>query len=171
MTDITLRFGAHIWNYLQANLDPGEEGRFWHSPLVRSIGIFTAIVLGCTLLYWYGMHYDREMPGKYFDPARDYQRMPFDMLDATRICEQKTQLKFGDTFVRSYVDQHSTRFDVARGIYKVFLFVHIGTTKVFEEAPVHCFVDPSQHMVSHYRSFEKRRSLMSRALSVLENKK
>ncbi|SMF24601.1 hypothetical protein SAMN02745866_01607 [Alteromonadaceae bacterium Bs31] len=117
-------------------------------------------------LFWYGHTYDRELPGKYFDSARDYRQIPFDMLDAYSICKHKTKIRYGSELVRSYIDQHSTRFEPGKGIYKIFMSAHIGSKTYYDEAAVHCFVDPSEFMVSHFRIFEpKRESLMSKALS------
>ncbi len=131
--------------------------------------VCSGLAVLATLLYgllWYGQNYDREMPGKYYDSARDYQKIPFDMTDATTICKQKTLARYGKDLVRSYVDEHSTRYEANIATYKIFMHAHLGTKTLYSEASVHCFVDPFEYMVSHYRIYEpKRDSLMNRALN------
>ena len=101
-----------------------------------------------------------------FNASRDYERTPFDELDAQQICQFQTQEQHGDKLVLSYLDTHSTRYDDLSYAYKVFIFAHIGTSAEYEEATIHCFIDPDKHLIKHYKTiFPERESLMTRALS------
>jgi|GEM_PF-3667427 len=147
------RFCRHIVN------------RFWKSINVRSRVVVSAAVFTSCSLLWYWQSGDKEGVGQYLEPNRNYQLIPFDITDATAICSRKTAAKYGSMLVRSYVDRHSTRFDSSAGIYKVFMLAHVGSEAVFDEAAVHCFVNPSEYIISHYRTFEKKReSLINRSL-------
>ncbi|WP_028886520.1 hypothetical protein [Teredinibacter turnerae] len=108
-----------------------------------------------------------ESADKYADHGRNYNLTPFDINDAARVCTNKTADRFGDQLVRSYVDYHSTRYDARLAIYKVFMHAQLGDLYLHSDAPIHCFVDPKQHIVTHYRSFEARKSLMTRAISFI----
>ncbi|TVZ42086.1 hypothetical protein P886_1441 [Alteromonadaceae bacterium 2753L.S.0a.02] len=167
-------FFRHLIEYLAPNhsSDPDveENGAFQH-PVRLLMVLSLAVFSGLIIVYALQTFSERERPGKYFDPHRDYLRMPFDINDATGICTHKTELRFGEQLVRSHVDNHSTRYDPKLGIYKVFMSAQLGDLYIYEEAPVHCFVNPREHMISHYRTFEKRQSLMTRALKVISFKK
>jgi len=147
-----------------------EGAGFWKMPAIRLSIWFSLSGLAFYGLLWYGRNYDQEAPGKYYNDKRDYQKMPFDIIDALAVCKQKTQVRYGEMLVRAYVDSHSTRFENRAGIYKVFVFAHIGTRQIYDEAMVHCFVDPDEYMVTHYRVFEpEKASLMSRAWNAITN--
>jgi len=114
-------------------------------------------------------NYDREQAGKYYDQTRDYKQIPFDMTDATGICRNKTKLKFGEQFVRAHVDVQSSRYEIRSGTFKIFMSADVGNKFIYQEAHVHCFVDPSEYMVSHYRTFEGSDSLMDRSIGRLKS--
>ncbi|WP_394203335.1 hypothetical protein [Marinagarivorans algicola] len=99
-----------------------------------------------------------------FNLSRNYALTPFDEIDAQKICQLKTESVHGSQLVMSYLDSHSSRFETRTGMYKMFLVAHIGTLDDYEEARVHCHVNPKQHQVRHYKTvFPRRASLMSRA--------
>lgn len=137
-------------------------------PTIKVLGgvvAFTGVVLACWL---YGQNFDPERSGKYREENRDYSLLPFDMLDAQNICRIKTKLRYGDVLVRSLIDDHSTRYESSSGLYKVFMFAHLGSAQVYDEANIHCFVNPDEYMVEHYRVFQsKQKSIMDRAISLL----
>lgn len=104
----------------------------------------------------------------HFDATRDYILIPFDELDALHICQEETRYRYGNSLQRSRVDAHSTRLDTTRGLYKIFMFADIGSKKHFQEVTVHCFVDPSEFMIDHYRAIVKKSdSLLDKAISFL----
>ncbi len=111
-------------------------------------------------------HYGHSRP--YFDENRDYSRLPFDELDATNACRAESKARFGDTLVRLTLDNHSTRFELREGMYKIFMKADVGSLRDYEEHDVHCFVDPDVYTVDYYRTFSsKQKSLLNRALSAL----
>ncbi len=103
----------------------------------------------------------------YFDEARDYSQIPFDELDAINVCRAETRKRFGSSLVRLTLNSHSTRFDDRTRIYKMFMVADVGSLRNFEEMAVHCFVDPSEYTIDHYRTFStKQRSLVDRARGI-----
>lgn len=101
-----------------------------------------------------------------FNASRNYAQTPFDVLDAHQICQHQTKETHGDRLLMSYVDLHSSRFEQNTGEYKIFLNAHIGGRDQYDEAIIHCHIDPNAHLISHYKTvFPTKASLMSRALS------
>ena len=100
-----------------------------------------------------------------FNASRDYSQTPFDILDAQQICQFQTQEVHGKHLIMSYLDTHSSRFEATMGIYKIFLVAHLGTRDNYEEANIHCYINPQKHLISHYKTvFPEKSSIMSRAL-------
>ena len=100
---------------------------------------------------------------------RDYSLAPFDIVDAAMHCKKQTQAKFGETLTRSYVDDHSTRWDNDAALFKVFMMAHVGTLTNYSETAIHCFVDPHKQMLTHYRAINlKETSLISKALKFFQ---
>lgn len=118
-------------------------------------------------IWWYGSHYDPEIPGKYQDSGRNYAMLPFDMTDAQNICQAKTKTRYGEILVRTQVDYHSTRYEEKSGLYKIFMSAHLGDNKIYDEATVYCFVNPDEYMIEHFRVVQTdQKSLMARAKSL-----
>jgi hypothetical protein len=100
-----------------------------------------------------------------FNASRNYNLTPFDELDAQQICQHQSRESHGNQLVLSYLDTHSSRFEPRTGFYNVFLIAHIGTRSSYDEAVIHCYVDPQQHLINYYKTvYPLRASLMSRAL-------
>ena len=100
-----------------------------------------------------------------FNASRDYSQTPFDELDAQQLCQFQTQEVHGKHLLMSYLDTHSSRFEANAGIYKIFLVAHLGTRTNYDEAKIHCYIDPQKHLISHYKTvFSGKGSIMSRAL-------
>lgn len=86
----------------------------------------------------------------------------YDVLDAIAACRDHSDMKFDKTLLRSYVDDHSTRFEVDRGIYLVVLTAHIGSKRHYDEATVYCYVRPANNKVTYFRSYDSdKKSLQS----------
>lgn len=101
-----------------------------------------------------------------FNASRNYSQTPFDVLDAHQICQHQSRETHGDRLLMSYVDLHSSRYEQATGTYKIFLNAHIGDRDNYDEAIIHCHIDPKAHLISHYKTvYPTKASLMSRALS------
>lgn len=104
-----------------------------------------------------------------FNSTRNYDMTPFDELDAQNICQLQTQEVHGKQLLTSYIDVHSSRFEPSAGVYKIFLVAHLGTRSHYEEAAIHCQINPYQHNIKHYKTvFSKNSSIMSRALKFFQ---
>ena len=103
------------------------------------------------------------------DISRNYKLAPFDIIDAADACRAQTQQRFGNSLARSYMDEHSTRWDDDAGLYKIFMFAYTGSTNHYKEVAVHCFVDPKKHVLAYYRTIDlNKTSLVSKALKFFE---
>lgn len=132
--------------------------------IFMGLGAAVSAVAG---IWWYGSHYDPEMPGKYLDETRNYTMLPFDMFDAQNICQAKAKTRYGETLVRTLVDSHSTRYEEKSGLYKIFMSAHLGDNKIYDEATVYCFVSADEYMIEHFRVIKTdQKSLMARAKSL-----
>lgn len=101
-----------------------------------------------------------------FNASRNYSQTPFDVLDAHQICQYQSRETHGNRLLMSYVDLHSSRFEPDTGVYKIFLNAHIGVRDEYDEAIIHCHINPEAHLISHYKTvIPSKASLMSRALS------
>lgn len=127
--------------------------------------VFTALIL----FYLSYSHHRQAAEKLLIDPARDYSRAPFNMVDATEYCQHKTQRRYGDSLALSYIDDHSSRIDVKTGLYKVFMFARVGDLRDYEEEAIHCFIDPERRVLTHYRTINlQKASLMSKASKFFE---
>lgn len=133
------------------------------------IGFSALVLIALMLLYLSYSHSQAAVEKLLIDPGRDYSRVPFNMIDATEYCQLKTQRRYGDSLALSYVDEHSTRIDSRTGIYKVFMFAHVGDLRDYDEEAIHCFVDPERRVLTHYRTINlEKASLMSKAAKFFE---
>ena len=133
-----------------------------------------AVLWSCTIVFVLGVGaylFSKYMPELNtasvlkFNQGRNYDQTPFDELDALQICQFQTKDTHGENLVLAYLDSHSSRFESASGVYKVFLFARIGKPKEYEEAVIHCHINPHKHLIEHYKTvYPEKRSLMSRAL-------
>jgi hypothetical protein len=144
-----------------------QSKRGLRMPVLIVIGgaIFATLIL----FYLSYNHYRQLADSQLIDPARDYSRSPFNMIDATEYCQHKTQRRYGDSLALSYIDNHSSRLDVKTGLYKIFMFVRVGDLRDYEEEAIHCFIDPDRRVLTHYRAISlQKASLMSKAVKFLE---
>lgn len=105
--------------------------------------------------------------GSFLLPAKaaevtDKPAPTYDVLDAIAACRDHSDDKFDNTLLRSYVDDHSTRFEEDRGVYLVVLSAHIGSKRKYDEATVYCYVRPATNKVTYFRSYDsEKKSLQS----------
>lgn len=136
---------------------------------VMLIGISSVVFIALMLFYLSYSHHRQVAEKLLIDPARDYSRAPFNMVDATEYCQHKTQRRYGDSLALSYVDTHSSRVDVKTGLYKIFMFARVGDLRDYEEEAIHCFIDPERRVLTHYRTINlQKASLMSKASKFFE---
>lgn len=101
---------------------------------------------------------------------RDYRYIPFDELDATMICRDELVSRAGPDLLRSYVDQHSTRIDNKKGVYRVFMIADVGEMNEYREVAVHCFVDKWTSDISHYKEYDNtKKTIMSSDLQFFKD--
>lgn len=141
----------------------------WEYIKIIFLGLGAIAAAGGILLYLSYNHQRQVAEKLMVDMNRDFNRMPFDMVDATEYCQTRVVHKYGDNLALSYIDEHSTRIDERTGLYKIFMFAHVGDLRDFEEEAVHCFVDPHRRMLTHFRTINLRKaSLMSRVARFID---
>lgn len=114
--------------------------------------IFMAIAMGLTIIGVIGYSWIKVA----FKPEsdRDYRYIPFDMYDATMVCNDEMESRIGNELLRSYVDQHSTRLDSSKGMYRIYIKADVGTLTDFRVVDVYCFVDKWDYELSHYKQLD-----------------
>lgn len=145
----------------------GDLPRFvpsWEHIKLAFIVVVILLLVGSLSLYISHLHHQQKLHDLMIDADRNYDVLPFDMMDAERYCRLTVTRRFGDQLLQNYVDEHSSRHDDASGLFKVFMIAHIGTNQEYEREAVHCFVDPERRVMTHFRTINlKKASLMSRA--------
>ncbi len=131
-----------------------------------SLLLGVSCVLICLGVFLFKQHIeDQEFKRVLLEEGRNYDLAPFDMVDATHYCNLKIKLRYGEHLVQSYIDENSTRVDPKSGLYKVFMIAYVGDRVMKQEKSVHCFVDPEEHVVTHFRSWDRyQTSLVSKAI-------
>lgn len=141
--------------------------RHWPIALILLGVALMFTILGALLVNWMKLHKPAgsDLHAEVYTPAqRDFQQIPFDMLDATHYCETHTRNRYGEELALTYVDEHSTRFDADKGLYKVFMVAHIGSLSEYKKTAIYCFVDKYRYKVTHYRAIDgKDNSVFSHA--------
>ncbi len=156
----------------ESRLLPTKVTRWW--PTAKTLLIVFAILagIGSALVYLAKSQKPKTFnpyDAVYMSPTRDYQLVPFDMLDARHYCQSQTEAKYGDQLALSYVDEHSTRHDSEKGLYKIFLVAHVGDLSNYQETAIHCFVDQYRYKLTHYRTIKLRDTpLMKKALKLFK---
>lgn len=80
--------------------------------------------------------------------------LPADIYDAIGVCSTEMEQRLGDKLLRSYVDQHSTRLDNSKGIFRIYIKADIGEIRDFHEIDVYCFVDKWDRNLSYYKQID-----------------
>ncbi len=86
-------------------------------------------------------------------PKVDLEAIRFSLLDAEELCGAKLEDQVGAGLLRYYVDDHSSRLDYDRGIYRVYMKADIGENGIYDEFAVHCFVDQWDQELDHFRKY------------------
>ncbi len=112
-----------------------------------SLGVFLFILLGSLVFS------NRVL---IFGSEKVSDAMPFssfDLVDAEDYCGKQIAGKLGKSLLRYYIDDHSSRLDPRRGIFRVYLKADVGEMRDFSEITVHCFVDQWEAKLNYYREF------------------
>ncbi|GLS26924.1 hypothetical protein [Marinibactrum halimedae] len=84
---------------------------------------------------------------------RDFDRLPFDQLDAEYSCINFAHEREGQPLVQPVVDELSTRFESKRGIFLIFLDAKLRAGKnQLRDVQVYCYIDPATYEVTYYKS-------------------
>lgn len=141
--------------------------RFYHSDRVQGIlarsslsepqnqqiaGIVIASVMALLIVSILGYGFVQSMKVTSTSGASNF--IPADINDATNVCNTEMKTRLGAKLLRSYVDQHSTRLDNSKGLFRVYIKADIGTVRDFHEIDVYCFVDKWDHSLSHYKEID-----------------
>ena len=103
--------------------------------------------------------------------GRNFQYSPFELMDAHDVCLYNARDELGSGFLRSHVDDLSTRFDTRDNVYLIVLNVDVGTVNGYNTAKIYCTVDPSSYQLTYYKEVhEGKQSLLSRTLSFFSRK-
>jgi hypothetical protein len=97
--------------------------------------------------------------------GRDFQQIPFDEYDATRICNLEAEARFGKALLHTHINDHSSRYQPDMEQYIIVLQGYIAMGEGHEETDIYCHVDPQKHIITHYKSiYPNRPNLISKAL-------
>lgn len=79
------------------------------------------------------------------------------MTDATLACEERMQSEFDSDLRNHFVDNHSSRYDSKKFIYRIFLQAYTQN-KQYEvtEFFITCYVKPSTGRISKFEVFENK---------------
>ncbi len=122
-------------------------------PFIIAGAILGVVIPSCLIT----LHYVKasgKNPLEFEGHKRNFQEIPFDSLDASRECEKEARDKFGEEYLRSTVDWHSTRFQETRNMYIVVLEADIGIRESFEQAKVYCYINPKSYVVSYFKAYD-----------------
>lgn len=75
----------------------------------------------------------------------------FDQNDAEMICGDHMRKVAGESLLRYYVDDHSSRLDLRKGLWRIYLVADIGALNSYDEVNVHCFVSHYEQTMEHFR--------------------
>ncbi len=82
-----------------------------------------------------------------------YNKIRFDQYDAESICSSEMSDRLGSNLLRFHVDDHSSRFDEAKGIYRIYFKADVGESSAFDELMVYCFVNGFNQELTHYKEY------------------
>lgn len=83
----------------------------------------------------------------------DLNKIRFSLFDAEELCSAKLVDQLGEQLLRYHVDDHSSRLDTDRGVYRVYMKADIGEKGLYDEVSVHCFVDQWDQELDHFRQY------------------
>lgn len=83
----------------------------------------------------------------------DIAKIRFSLFDAEELCSAKLEEHVGEGLLRYHVDDHSSRLDLDRGVYRVYMKADIGENGIYDEVSVHCFVDQWDQELDHFRQY------------------
>lgn len=120
-----------------------------HQKLIAFVllGLLIMMLLGALVFSGRAFLFSRE------SPALQLPFSTFDLYDAEAYCGEQITEKLGSSLLRFYMDDHSSRLDPSRGIFRVYLKADVGELRDFSEITIHCFVDQWESKLNYYREF------------------
>ena len=95
------------------------------------------------------------------------QQVPFDSLDASKVCAAEAEEKFEGRLLHSSVNWHSTRFQESRNVFVVMLDANVGTYAQQESANIYCYVNPRTEDVSYFKAYDaNNQPMLSNAINM-----
>ncbi|MGH1371866.1 MAG: hypothetical protein ACRBBW_07525 [Cellvibrionaceae bacterium] len=95
------------------------------------------------------------------------EQVPFDSLDASRVCEVEAKEKFEGRLLHSSVNWHSTRYQESRDVFVVMLDATVGSYTRQESANVYCYVNPRTEDVSYFKAYDSNNQpMLSNAINM-----
>ncbi len=130
-----------------------------HKQAIWVISImFSLVVATCAAtIYFVYKHDPSKFNEKIYSYQRDYEENPFGINDAIAACRAEASLKLGSELKNTVVDDLSTRFDTARGIFFVALNAGSVTAHKNDQQQIYCHVDPKDYLVSYFKTHGAKR--------------
>lgn len=141
-SSMSLMLNLKLTRYLQNFSSSNVQGQ-------RNIAILFAASMILSLALAILWDYTNRSWADSSPPSINYHT--FNQYEAELICEDKMQDQLGDSLVRSYVDEHSTRFDELAGIFRIYLVADIGSHTDFKEVMIYCQVSDYDHELAYYK--------------------
>ncbi len=99
--------------------------------------------------------------------SANIDRVPFDSLDASKVCELEAAEKFEGSLLHSSVNWHSTRYQESRDVFVVMLDATVGTYAQQESANIYCYVNPRTEDVSYFKAYDSsNQPMLSNAINM-----
>ncbi len=99
--------------------------------------------------------------------SKAIEQVPFDSLDASKVCEVEAKEKFEGRLLHSSVNWHSTRYQESRNVYVVMLDATVGSYAQQESANVYCYVNPRSKDVSYFKAYDSNNQpMLSNAINM-----
>lgn len=99
--------------------------------------------------------------------SQTIEQVPFDSLDASKVCQTEAKEKFEGRLLHSSVNWHSTRFQESRNVFVVMLDANVGTYTQQESANVYCYVNPRTESVSYFKAYDSNNQpMLSNAINM-----
>jgi hypothetical protein len=127
---------------------------------VTPITGFFALLIG---VLWY-------LPNQFVDVLPRAELFDYDgvvvkverLLTAEQLCREQLNLRYGDRLFSTTVDDHSSRFDLPRDLFLVFMRVSVGEYSKSEDLRIHCHVAVGGSQVAYLGAFDIREPWVTR---------
>ncbi|VUD47591.1 hypothetical protein TDB9533_01057 [Thalassocella blandensis] len=119
----------------------------------RHFAIVLGAVMGCLLFGSVSWAVYVQTTKK--DERISYNPTRFDQYDAEQICGKEMTERLGTSLLRYHVDEHSSRYDYAKGIFRIYFKADVGKMSEFDEVMVYCYVNQFNQELTHYKEYNQ----------------